>query len=100
VNAGLPYALAGALGASTLGIVAARRARSGRTGYYEREVYGMTGASHRRFAAVAAGFAAAFFATATSPALGAILAVPLFALWTVAALLYLASFARGADDAD
>jgi hypothetical protein len=65
-------------------------------GYYDGEVYGMTPATHRRYALAGLAFVVAF---AISAALrletSAIVALAIF---TPIAVLYATSFARGADD--
>lgn len=87
---GIILALAGA----ALGLW---RSRSTRPGYYEAEVYTMTAISHRRFATASLAFAAAF------ALLGAFPVIPLFPVlagYIVLAVLYLTSFARGAQGED
>ncbi len=84
----------GALAALALG-TAAWRAKSAK-GFYPSEVYGMTARSHRRFAALCLGFAAAFVLTAAWPLFPAPIVSTLF---IISALLYGTSFLRGyADD--
>ncbi len=72
------------------------RRGGGDGGFYDGEVYGMTPAVHRRYAAVSIGFAAAFAILlglrATAPTL------VLLAAYVLIALLYLTSFLRGASD--
>ncbi|MEO6990018.1 MAG: hypothetical protein ABI346_04375 [Candidatus Baltobacteraceae bacterium] len=85
--------------AVTLGamLVALLRARGANRSFYEVEVYGMTTRSHRRFALFSLAFALAFAARlvwSTIPT------VALLTIYTVALLLYAASFARGASDPD
>lgn len=62
--------------------------------FYAADVYGMTRASHQRFAAACLVFAGLFAASLLLPAA----AVPLWGLFTVAAILYGASFLRGFGD--
>ena len=83
-----------ALGGAALGLA---RSRSNAQGYYESQVYTMTAVSHRRFATASLGFAAAF------ALLGAFPLVPVFpvlAAYVVLSVLYLSSFARGAQGED
>ena len=79
------------------GLFAFARARRETRSFYEFDVYGMTARSHRRFALLSLAFAAAFSVRllwARMPD------VALLAVYTVALLLYAASFARGAADRD
>lgn len=71
--------------------------RSTRTGvnYYETHVYGMTAATHRRYAAVSLLFAALF---CTALFVTALPAVPLLAVYVLIAIFYFSSFARGFSD--
>jgi hypothetical protein len=65
-------------------------------GYYDGQVYGMTPATHRRYAMVAIGFAVAFaLAAAARFDTGAIVALALF---VPVAIFYMSSFVRGAED--
>ena len=64
--------------------------------FYAADVYGMTTRSHRRFALLALAFTAGFFLAIAWP----LLTVPLLALFTIAAVLYATSFARGYADED
>lgn len=89
------WALAGLALALALSVTALTRARSARGAYYEGEVYGMDAAAHRRWAGVSALFAGAFLVSAFVPAIPA---VAVFAPFTLFALLYGASFVRGADE--
>jgi len=71
------------------------RARQKRANYYAAEVYGMTPATHRRYAAVSLLFAFAFIAAFFSPAIPT---VPLLAAYVLLAIFYFSSFARGFSD--
>jgi hypothetical protein len=89
------YALLGlalALGGAALAYGRARAAHS----FYAADVYHLTARSHRRFAGlsaiVAGGFGLALRWTW--------LAIPLLALYVLALVLYLSSFARGFSDDD
>jgi hypothetical protein len=85
---GLGLSLAGAMFALT-------RARAPRS-FYAADVYHLTLRSHRRFAALSAAFAAAFLLALRWPQLD----VPLLAVYTLALVLYLSSFARGFSGED
>jgi len=67
-------------------------------GYYDRSVYGMTHAIHRRYAIAALGLAALFAGIAVSKS-GAIL-MPAFAAFALLAVFYGTSFLRGFTDDD
>jgi hypothetical protein len=71
------------------------RSRVASTNYYETHVYGMTAQTHVRYAAVsllfAGSFALAFFAAFVP-------VVPLLAVYTLVAVFYFSSFARGFSD--
>jgi hypothetical protein len=56
----------------------------------------MTLRSHRRFAALSAGFAAGFLAGLRWP----VVVTPLLAVYTLLLVLYASSFARGFSDQD
>ncbi len=73
------------------------RSRSG-GGYYDASVYGMTEATHRRYAIVALGLAALFAGIAATGA-SAIL-IPTFAAFALLAVFYGTSFLRGFTDDD
>ncbi len=78
-------------------LVALYRSRANAGSSYQEATYGMTARSHRRFALVSGFFALVFVAGIfweTVPTL------PLFALFTVLAILYAASFVRGATGED
>jgi hypothetical protein len=84
------YALVG-LGMSAGGALLAFTRRRGSRSYYATDVYRMTQRSHARFAALSAAFGAGFVAALRWPALD----VPLLAVYTLALVLYISSFARG-----
>ncbi|MBV8424568.1 MAG: hypothetical protein JO349_05220 [Candidatus Eremiobacteraeota bacterium] len=87
---GILLALAGA----ALGL---SRSRIHEPGYYESEVYTMTAISHRRFATASLAFAAAFALLGAFPVLPLF---PVFAAYVILAVLYVTSFARGAQGED
>ncbi|HTU71797.1 MAG TPA: hypothetical protein VMF11_15955 [Candidatus Baltobacteraceae bacterium] len=90
--------LAGAVASILLGLAALCRSRS-TGGFYDRDVYAMTPAVHRRYSFGAAAFALAFFAVAGwAPRSGA--TIWLFAAFVLFAVFYLTSFLRGASDDD
>lgn len=66
------------------------------TSFYASDVYHMTERSHRQFAWASVGFVAAFAASLRWD----VLAVPLLALYVLALILYLSSFARGYSGED
>lgn len=63
--------------------------------YYSAQVYGMTPAAHRAYAAVSGVFALAFIAAFF---ITAIPTVPLLAIYALVAIFYFSSFARGFSD--
>jgi hypothetical protein len=71
------------------------RSRRTSRNYYETHIYGMTPQTHVRYAAVSllftALFASAFFASFVP-------VVPLLAAYTLVAIFYFSSFARGFSD--
>lgn len=83
--------------AASLAVAAAawRRSRM-RGGHYDAGVYGMFPAIHRRYAYVAAAFLLYFVLTLALHAVG--LAVAGLGVFTVVAILYGASFLRGASE--
>jgi hypothetical protein len=89
------WSLVGA--AIALGIAGAawRRSRS-LGGFYDRETYGMSGQTHRRYAVVSLVFAA-YFAVAYVRGFETAGIVGL-ALYALVAVLYAASFLQGAPD--
>jgi hypothetical protein len=85
--------------ALTLGVSAiAWRCSRGSGGFYDREVYGMEAATHRRYAIASLAFAA-FFAAAYA-AHSAAAGIAGLALYALIAVLYAASFLQGAHDRD
>lgn len=89
------YSAAGVVAASIVAIAAWRCSRSP-GGFYDREVYGMSAAAHRRYAVVSLAFAAYF---AISYALRLDTAgIAGLALYAVIAVFYAASFLQGAPD--
>jgi len=88
------WRLAGLLLAITSAAFALGRARA-RGGFYDREVYGLTPAAHRRYALIFAAAAIYFAAALALRALPDV--VPLGALAALA-IFYAASFVRGASD--
>ena len=68
-------------------------------GYYDAEVYGMTAATHRRYAIASACFALAFFALALLRPGGAA-TIWLFAAFVLVAVFYGTSYLRGASEND
>jgi hypothetical protein len=63
--------------------------------YYAGDVYGMSRATHRRYAYAGAAFAAVFTAALF---VHEIPTVPLLALYALIAIFYFSSFARGFSD--
>ncbi len=91
----LGYAVLG-IGLSAGGVLfALTRARAKRS-FYAVDVYHMTARTHRRFAALSAGFAAAFVGALRWPAV----IIPALAIYALALILYLSSFARGFSGED
>ncbi|MHB1549904.1 MAG: hypothetical protein ACYDG0_10180 [Vulcanimicrobiaceae bacterium] len=91
------WSYAGLLCALGTGAVAWLRSRTANGTFYERDVYGMTPRSHRRYAYASAIFALYFIASAFRPSLPA---VPALAVFAVVAILYASSFVRGATGED
>jgi hypothetical protein len=93
----MSWSLVGLVLALTVGLVAWRRSYS-HGGYYDREVYAMEAATHRRYALVSLGFAAYFLVTyevrSSMAGLGGL------ALYALIAAFYGASFLQGAPDRD
>jgi hypothetical protein len=87
---GIILALAGA----TLGLA---RSRTDKPGYFEHEVYTLSAISHRRFAIASLGFAAGFAVLGAFPILPIF---PAFAAYVILAVLYITTFARGAQGED
>ena len=91
------WAWTGAALAVLAAFVALVRARATRRTVYESEIYGLGARSHARFALVSAAFAVVFLLAAFVPAIPP---VPILALYSVVLILYAASFARGATEAE
>lgn len=89
--------LIGSIIALLLAAAAYLRSR-GAGGFYDREVYGMTPAVHRRYGAIALAFAAAFAADARWFAQNA--TIWLYAAFVLFAVFYLTSYLRGAHEDD
>ena len=75
-----------------LSLLALNRSRRATGSYYEYEVYGMTRAAHRRYAAVSAAFALFFLAALFVRGLPV---TPVAGGYVIFMVFYLASFARG-----
>ena len=86
--------LGGALLGSAVGL---RCSRASVRSFHEYEVYGMTPASHARFAYAGMGFALIF---ALGAAITRIPVIPILALYTLIFILYAATFVRGATGED
>jgi hypothetical protein len=85
--------------AAALGVtLIAWRSAAGTGGYYDREIYGMSAATHRRWALVSLAFAGVFIAAQllAFPTAG----IAALALYALLAVFYLTSFLRGASEAD
>ncbi|MGZ3498221.1 MAG: hypothetical protein ACXWNK_05210 [Vulcanimicrobiaceae bacterium] len=91
------WSLIGAILALAVSGFAWQRSRSPKATFYERDVYDMTPAVHRRYAVASLAFAILFIVGAAWPRVPA---VPLLAVYAVVAILYLASFVRGATGED
>ncbi|MDQ6930793.1 MAG: hypothetical protein M3126_09040 [Candidatus Eremiobacteraeota bacterium] len=90
------WALSGLVLSVLTGAMAMRAAGRGDASHAS-EVYGMTPASHRRFAAACAFFAAIFALAAAWPLIPA---VAVFGAFVLALILYGSSFLRGYADED
>jgi len=95
VTTSLAWALAGMALAVLLSVSAHLRSRTDSPNYFAQEVYGMDCGAHRRWAIVGFAFTLVFAVAALVPAVPSI---PVFAAFTVTAILYAASFARGATE--
>jgi len=84
---------------AALALVACARSQASSRTYYEGEVYGMEGATHRKYALGFAAFAAAFLVLAWRPPGDPFAWVPtaLLAMVVLVGILYLATFLRGAS---
>ncbi|MGA3039137.1 MAG: hypothetical protein ABSE64_16860 [Vulcanimicrobiaceae bacterium] len=83
-----------ALGGAALGL---SRSRTDKPGYFEHEVYTLSAISHRRFATASLTFAGVFAVLGAFPILPVL---PVFAAYVIIAVLYITSFARGAQGED
>ncbi len=91
------WSIVGAVFAVAIGCLAWYRNHAARSTFYAGHVYGMTAATHRAYAAASFVFALAFGAAIVFPRVPA---VPLLAVYTVIAILYVSSFVRGATGED
>ncbi len=91
------YNIGGMALALCVAAIAWRRSR-GAGGFYDREVYGMQAATHRRYAIASLAFAAFFGATYAAHSAAAGIAG--LALYALVAVFYAASFLQGAPDRD
>lgn len=91
------YGIFGALLAIAGGAFAWQNARVKRASFYATEVYNLTARGHRRFALASGIFALVFIVDRLT---WNVVAVPLLALYAVLAILYGASFVRGATGED
>ena len=82
---------------SVLVCAAAAYAGRARNDFYSQEMYGMSARSHRRFAFLCLAFAAIFGLAAAWPLVPAL---PIFAVFALAVILYGTSFLRGYADED
>ncbi|MDQ6932231.1 MAG: hypothetical protein M3160_03540 [Candidatus Eremiobacteraeota bacterium] len=87
----------GAALAGSCTLLALRQARLPSASFYEMMVYGMSAHSHCRFALLSASFTLVFLAGNVWARLPTL---PLLGLYTVLAILYGASFVRGATGED
>ena len=78
--------------------LAAWRSSASRGGYYDREVYGMSPATHVRYAVISLAFAGFFIAAYVLALRSAGIAA--LALYALLAVFYLTSFLRGAAESD
>jgi hypothetical protein len=89
------YSAAGIVAACIVAVVAWQCSRSP-GGFYDREAYGMTRGTHRRYGAVSLAFALYFAITYALHLDGAGIAG--LALYALLAVFYAASFLQGAPD--
>ncbi len=89
------YSAAGIVLASIVAIAAWRCSRSP-GGFYDREIYGMSEVSHRRYAFVSIAFAV-YFTIAFALRLD-VAGIAGLALYALVAIFYATSFLRGASD--
>jgi peptidoglycan biosynthesis protein MviN/MurJ (putative lipid II flippase) len=90
--------LAGAIASLLLAAAAYIRSR-GAGGFYDAQVYGMTPATHRSYAATALAFALAFFAAGLWWPSGSA-TIWIGAAFVLFAVFYLTSYLRGASEDD
>jgi len=83
-----------ALGGAVLGLA---RSRTDKPGYFESEVYTLSAISHQRFATASLAFAGIFALLGAFPILPIF---PVLAAYVILAVLYVTSFARGAQGED
>jgi hypothetical protein len=88
--------LIGIVAALAVGTVAWQRSRAGSGGFYDEAVYGMSPLIHRRYAVASFAFAAFFAVTFVVHAYS--IGIAGLAVYTLIAILYGASFLRGASD--
>jgi hypothetical protein len=98
IIAPMSWEWAGALLSLLLAAAAWMRSR-GTGGYYDAEVYGMTAATHRRYALAGLLFAIGFFALALVRPGGAA-TIWVFAAFVLVAVFYITSYLRGASEND
>lgn len=91
----MAYTVAGLVLALTVAVAAALRSRRA-GGYYASGWYGMSAATHRRYAVVSLAFAAFFAAAAVLRYAAA--GIDALALYALIAVFYATSFLRGASD--
>lgn len=91
------WSVLGLVASGSLAIFALLRSRTP-GGYYDADVYGMTPAAHRTYAAIAGVFFVAFIFTCLSRA--GTIGTYIFAAFVLFALFYLTSFLRGAHEDD
>ena len=87
----------GVLAGLGLAFLAWRRSIRPAGNVFERDVYGMSASTHRAYAAAGFGFAALF---AAGIFWSVVPTVPILAVYSVIAILYGASFVRGASGED
>lgn len=90
------WVLSGLVLSIVLALVAWSRSRAASGTYFESQVYGMGPASHRGYGLAFAALAAAFMAALMWPPM----TLPVFAVFAVVAILYGATFLRGASGED
>ena len=93
----MAWSLIGLTAALAVGAAAWLRSRAP-GGFYDRDVYGMTARTHRRYCAISLAFAL-YFALTYARGLGAA-GIAGLALYAVVAVFYVTSFLQGAPDRD